>query len=342
MILVNANRKLSLKKILIELKLLMSVDKFKVKVDHVRQVAQGVMELVLKPTNQDLLPAFTPGAHVDLYLPSGLVRAYSLTNACAPEGQIEYVLAIGLSASSRGGSRYVHESVTKGQLLEVGTPRNLFELSDDPAPALFIAGGIGITPLRAMAHKRQAQALPWRLVYAARSRSHAAYADELANFGASVGFHFDDQVGGPLPVKEVLEGLTPQTHLYCCGPQALMDKVRELSTGHPQSHLHFESFAARDLTLPATSSRGFIVELARQGQVAEVAPGQSIIDCLEALGVIVPSVCREGICGACECTVIAGEVDHRDQILTATEKEASQTMMICVSRAKGERLVLDL
>lgn len=320
----------------------MSNEKHTVKVMRITEVAQGVREIVLKSANPGLLPAFTPGAHVDVFLPNAMARAYSLTNASEPQGATEYVLAIGLASASRGGSRYVHEQLQEGELLEVGTPRNLFPLSDDPAPALLIAGGIGITPLRAMARLRQAQERAWHLVYAARSRAHAAYASELMAHGDAVEFHFDSEMGGPLAVGQALAGLTPQTHLYCCGPQALMDKVRELAAGHPSSHLHFESFGAQ---LPASTgpqARGFAVELARQGRVIEVAPDRSLIDCLEDSGVVVPSVCREGICGACECTVLGGEVDHRDSILSDAEKQANQTMMICVSRAKGERLVLDL
>lgn len=322
----------------------MSSDKHKVKVARIASVADGVRELTLVCANQGLLPAFAPGAHVDLHLPHGLARAYSLTNDCTPQGASRYVLAVGLSASSRGGSRFVHEELREGDVLEVGAPRNLFAMVDDPAPVLLIAGGIGITPLRAMARERQARGLPWRLVYAARSRQHAAYASELVGFGEAVRFHFDDQGGGPLPVGEVLAELTPGTHVYCCGPQGLMDKVRECASGHPASHLHFESFGgqAAAAAVDAATGHGFAIELARQGRTVDVAPGQSIIDCLEACGVIVPSVCREGICGACECTVIEGEVDHRDQILSDAEKQANQTMMVCVSRARGARLVLDV
>ena len=320
----------------------MTIEKHKVKVARTADIAQGVREVVLASANPGLLPAFTPGAHVDLYLPNGLARAYSLTNASNTEGATEYVLAIGLAAASRGGSQFVHEHMREGDLLEVGSPRNLFSLADDPEPALLIAGGIGITPLRAMARLRQTQGRPWQLVYAARSRAHAAYAKELLGHGDAVRFHFDDEMGGPLPVGPVLANLTPQTHLYCCGPQALMDKVRELAGGHPASHLHFESFGGQAPAPGGEGARGFAVELARQGRVIDVPPERSIIDCLEASGVVVPSVCREGLCGACECTVLSGEIDHRDSILSDAEKQANQTMMICVSRAKGERLVLDL
>lgn len=320
----------------------MSIEKHTVKVMRTTDVAQGVREIVLKSANQGLLPAFTPGAHIDVFLPAAITRAYSLTNASGPQGATEYVLAIGLATASRGGSRYVHEQLREGDLLEVGSPRNLFPLADDPAPALLIAGGIGITPLRAMARHRQTQGQPWRLVYAARSRAHAAYASELLGHGDAVDFHFDDEKGGPLAVGQVLASLTPQTHLYCCGPQALMDAVRECAGGHPASHLHFESFGGQAPISTGPAARGFAVELARQGRVIDIAADRSIIDCLEDSGVVVPSVCREGICGACECTVLGGEVDHRDSILSDAEKQANQTMMICVSRAKGERLVLDL
>lgn len=320
----------------------MPQEKHKVRIERIACVAEGVRELTLVSESQSLLPAFTPGAHADLHLPDGTVRAYSLTNASQPEGTPAYVMAVGLSATSRGGSRFIHESLREGDVLEVGAPRNLFELTPDPAPLLLIAGGIGITPLRAMARQRQAQGLPWRLVYAARSRRHAAYADELALFGDRVRFHFDDEAQGHLPVAAILAGLPADTHVYCCGPAPLMDSVRAVAKDHPADRLHFESFGGQPAASDAAGAQGFRVELARQGRTVDVGPGQSIIDCLEACGVVVPSVCREGVCGACECAVLEGEIDHRDQILSDAEKQSNQTMMICVSRARGERLVLDV
>lgn len=319
----------------------MPAEKYLVQVTKTSNVAQGVRELVLRSENFGLLPAFAPGAHVDLHLTGAPTRAYSLTNASGSDGAQEYVVAVSLAPESRGGSRFIHTSLHEGDRLEISAPRNLFAMADDTAPVLLIAGGIGITPLRAMARQRQALGLPWQLVYVARSRAHAAYASELAEYGESVRLHFDDEAGGPLQIDSVVANLAPTTHVYCCGPQSLMDAVREGAAGHPAALMHFESFGG-NTPAASLSDTGFEVELARQKRVVTVAPGQSIIDCLESCGVVIPSVCREGICGACECTVLSGAIDHRDQVLSDTEKQTGQTMMICVSRARGDRLVLDV
>jgi vanillate O-demethylase ferredoxin subunit len=179
---------------------------------------------------------------------------------------------------------------------------------------------------------------------AARSRAHAAYVDELQSMPGSLRTHFDNEHGGlPLDVAALLQGLDRATQVYCCGPQALMDKVREvgLAQGHPVGRLHFESFGGAS-PQALDKDRLFTVHLARSGQDVEVPVGTSMLDALELAGVIVPSVCREGSCGSCECMVIEGEVDHRDQILSEQERQAHKSLMICVSRAKGERLVIDL
>lgn len=310
-------------------------------VDRLRPIARDVLEVTLSAANLQLLPPYTAGAHVEVHLPGGIRRAYSLTRAADPNGTRQYVLAVGLARDSRGGSRAVHEHLRVGDTLRIGGPRNLFELRDDPGPVLLVAGGIGITPLRAMAQERQRQGRAWSMVYAARSRAHAAYADELAAMGGHLRLHFDDEAGGqPLDVQQLLADVAPDTHVYCCGPAALMDRVRTCAAGHPPERLHFESFGAAPAS--PTGALPFVVQLARRGIHIEVAAHTSLLDALEAGGVVVPSVCREGVCGTCECAVLEGEVDHRDQILSDAEKATHQVLMACVSRARGERLVLDL
>ena len=306
-------------------------------------LATGIVELALEADNRGLLPGYGAGAHVDVWMPGGLSRSYSLTTPAGPSGANRYVIAVGLSASSRGGSAWIHEHAHPGVRLQVGEPRNLFELRDDPAPVLFIAGGIGITPLQLMAQQRVAQGRPFHMVYAARSRTHAAYLPLLDSFGARATTHFDDEAGGkPLDVAAVLHGIDPATRIYCCGPGAMMDAVRECAraAGHDASKLHFESFTP---AAEAGAQAGrFTVRLDRSGREIDIEPGRSILDTLEDHGVVVPSVCREGVCGSCECMVLEGEVDHHDQILSEDERAANRSMMICVSRARGERVVLDL
>lgn len=314
----------------------------RVKVENLVKIAESVMEITMSDENQQLLPGCTCGAHIDLYFPNGITRAYSLTQASSNQPMQQYVVAVGLVPKSRGGSEYVHSILKVGDLLSVGQPRNLFELVQDTLPVLLIAGGIGITPLRAMALDLNRQGRAWRLVYAARSRSHAAYAKELTAFGDSVQFHFDDEhENRPLEVDKLLSDIPAQTHIYCCGPTAMMELVRKCAAKHSQDHLHFESFnAASDLQ--SNEGHSFSVLLAREGKTIDISKDQTILDALETHGIVVPSVCREGVCGSCECTVLEGDIDHRDVILSAEEKAAGQTMMICVSRAKGNRLVLDL
>jgi ferredoxin-NADP reductase len=313
-----------------------------VKVEKLVKIAESVMEITMSDENQQLLPSYTCGAHIDLYFPNGITRAYSLTQASSNQPMQQYVVAVGLAPKSRGGSEYVHSILKVGDLLSVGQPRNLFKLVQDTLPVLLIAGGIGITPLRAMALDLNRQGRAWRLVYAARSRSHAAYAKELTAFGDSVQFHFDDEhENRPLEVDKLLSDIPAQTHIYCCGPTAMMELVRKCAAKHSPDHLHFESFnAASDLQ--SNEGHSFSVLLAREGKTIDISNDQTILDALETHGIVVPSVCREGVCGSCECTVLEGDIDHRDVILSAEEKAAGQTMMICVSRAKGNRLVLDL
>jgi len=309
-----------------------------------REVAKDIVEWTLADSNGRLLPGHQAGAHIDVFITPQIARAYSLTQPSGGQPTPHYVVAVALAAQSRGGSAHLHQHLQLGNTLEVGLPRNLFAMVDSTAPVLLIAGGIGVTPLLAMARERQAQGRHWQLVLAARSRAHAAYVDELQAMSGQLQTHFDDEHGGqPLNVSALFNSLDRATHVYCCGPQPLMDKVREvaLSFGHPADHLHFESFGGTQ-NAPMDGDHAFALKLDRSGQEIEVPVGVSILDALELAGVIVPSVCREGNCGSCECMVLDGEVDHRDQILSEQERQANKSMMICVSRAKGERLVIDL
>ena len=314
-------------------------------VSHRRSVASHVIELTLTHPSGDLLPGFFAGAHVNLRLPNGITRAYSLINPSQGLPTPCYVVAVAHAAPSRGGSAWIHGSVEPAQRLMVSEPVNHFGLEPNAAEVWLVAGGIGITPLLAMAHERQQQGKAWRLHYAGQSRAHAAYLDALPNGATDLQLHFDDEQGGNVPnMAHALRNLPPSAHVYCCGPAAMMQAVREAATamGHPASALHFESFAASTDATDHSNDEPFEIELSRSGKVVQVAPGQSALDALEEADVIVPSVCREGVCGTCECDVLDGDIEHRDSILSDAEKAANQTMMVCVSRAKGARLVLDL
>ncbi|WP_070400741.1 PDR/VanB family oxidoreductase [Hydrogenophaga sp. PML113] len=311
-------------------------------VSDVRAEACGVLLLELRDPQGAPLPAFEPGAHLEIRLPGGLVRHYSISNDCRERDR--YVIGVGLSPASRGGSAFVHRSLRCGDRLETSAPRNHFRLDPDLDSYLFVAGGIGITPIMSMVQWCIAHQRPWRLVYAARSPQRAAFYDTLGQHGAAVRFHFDALCGGAaLDVREALADVREGEHVYCCGPSALMDAVRTQGAHLPPERLHFEYFSAPAPGAEAAGPGGaFEVELRRRGLRLQVPQNQSILDVLEAHGIGVPCSCREGLCRTCETTVLEGEIEHHDYVLSQEERDAGRSMVICVSRARSPRLVLDL
>ena len=299
-----------------------------------RPLAAGVIELELVPVDGGALPAWEPGAHVDLHLPGGMVRQYSL---CGDPGEPLRV-AVLREAEGRGGSRHLHDVTALGDTLAVGRPRNNFAL----APSrryLFIAGGIGITPLIPMiAAARQAGA-EWSLLYGGRSRRSMAFLDLLEG-SEEVTIAPQDEVG-LLDLAAVLSTPRADTLIYSCGPEPLLLAVEAASADWPTGALHLERFKARE-DLPDDDGTAFEVVLARSGISLTVEAGQSILDAVSRAGVPVPSSCQEGTCGTCETIVLEGEPEHRDSVLTPADQAAGDCMMICCSRARGERLVLDL
>lgn len=307
-----------------------------VRIAAIRPAAEDIVTLDLVAVDGGELPPFTAGAHIDLHLPGGMVRHYSLVND--PAERHRYRIAVKKEAGGRGGSRHVHEKLAEGDRLTVGGPRNHFAVPAGTNPLLLLAGGVGIAPIRSMIHAAERQGRPWRLHYAARSRGHAAFREELAARGPErVRFWFDAD-GEPLDLARALadDGAT----LLCCGPAGLMEAVRAATAGWPEERVRFEWF-----TPPATAAvedGAFEVELRRSGRTVLVPAGRSILDALLDAGADVPFSCNEGVCGCCETAVLDGAIDHRDVLLSAAERSAGRTMMICVSRALGHRLVLDL
>ncbi|WP_405569045.1 PDR/VanB family oxidoreductase [Streptomyces sp. NBC_01167] len=291
--------------------------------------AEGVVRLRLEGTD---LPPWEPGAHLDLVLPSGLVRQYSLCGDPAESGT--YTVAARLIEDGRGGSREVHEQLHEGTEIEIRGPRNRFALVRSAA-YLFVAGGIGITPVLPMLRAAEAAGADWRLVYCGRSRASMPFLDEVEKLGADGGrvtIVAEDESG--LPDLAFLAGTPAETAVYCCGPNGLMDAVTRLLPEGRQPHL--ERFA------PAAQAGGgpFEVELRRTGRTVRVAEGQSVLAAVRAEVRDVSYSCEQGFCGTCQQRVLAGEIDHRDELLTDGEREDS--MLICVSRCHGGRLVLDL
>ncbi|MFF8434911.1 PDR/VanB family oxidoreductase [Streptomyces bacillaris] len=296
-------------------------------------VADGVVQLRLEGP---ALPRWQPGAHLDLVLPSGLVRQYSLCGD--PDDPGTYTVATRLVADGRGGSREVHEQLREGQEIEVRGPRNRFPLVEADA-YVFVAGGIGITPILTMLRALAARGADWRLVYGGRSRGSMPFLDEIEKLGAEGGrvtVVAQDEAGHP-DAAAVLAGIAPGTAVYCCGPEPLMDAV---TAALPEGcTLHLERFSAAATARPADSG-AFEVELHRTGRTVQVAAGQSVLAAVREELPHVAYSCEQGFCGTCQQRVLEGEIDHRDELLT--DDERGDSMLICVSRCRGGRLVLDL
>jgi vanillate monooxygenase ferredoxin subunit len=321
----------------------MGQDTRRVRVARVTREAEDINAYELVPEEGGELPAWDAGSHLDVALPGGLVRPYSLCNE--PAERHRYVIAVQREAKGRGGSRAMHDQVREGTVLAVSRPRNAFRLQ--PAPfTLLIAGGIGITPLLAMARTLLREGRPFVLHVCTRSPERTAFRELLASPELSPHVHVHHDGGDPkkgLDVRALLAHRPAGAHLYCCGPNGLMGAVREaaLAGGWPQEAVHFESFTAEPLVASA-SDDGFEVVVRSTGQVLPVPRGKSILNVLLEAGLMVPSSCESGTCGTCQTNVLEGEADHRDSVLTDEEKRAGRCMMVCVSRARSKRLTLDL
>jgi len=302
--------------------------------------AKEVLRLQLVNANGDLLPSFEPGAHIAVQLPGGLTRHYSLCGDWRDRER--YVLGIGRSEASRGGSDYLHGALRQGMELRCSRPVNNFKLDLHAKRYVFIAGGIGITPILGMVRWCEAHGKEWRLVYAARSRQRLAFYEELQPFNSRVRFHCDDEEGGPLPVSLVMADIPPDAQVYCCGPSGLMTSVQENGLHLPPGSLHFEWFSAPGEPDGPQETGDFEVELRRSGQTFRVPSQMSILEVLEEHGHEVPFSCREGLCGTCETAVCEGDPDHRDYVYSEAQRQSLRSMLICVSRSKTPRIVLDL
>lgn len=316
--------------------------KIRVLIAERREAAKDVVRLTLcRPDGHDL-PVFTPGAHVDLFLPNGLTRQYSLLNDCREVGR--YEIAVSKAMASRGGSSCVHADLKEGDLVDISEPRNNFALRVEHRAFQFVAGGIGITPILSMIRHCESQGRDWQLLYLARTRTHAAFRDELLALGADrVRFHFDDEAGALFDFAGPSFVVRPGVPIYCCGPAPVMHAVDAFAKRQPDSPAYFEWFSPPAVTAanPAAATE-FRVTLKRSGKLLVVPEGKSILDVLEENGYDVPCSCREGMCRTCETPVLEGVPDHRDYVLSDEEKEAGRTMMVCVSRARSETLVLDI
>lgn len=307
-------------------------------VEAAETVADDVVVLILVDADGDMLPPWTPGAHVDLIMGPELVRQYSLCGSPSESRSIR--IGVLRAPDSRGGSIYIHDKLAPGAVVRVRGPRNHFALVG-ASRYLFIAGGIGITPLLPMLAEVQAAGAEWSLLYGGRCRSSMAFLDELTPYGDRVTLAPQDEVG-LLDLDAVLGAPRVDTLVYACGPEALLCAVEQRCARWPAGALHLERFAARQAETPAAGEQPFELVLARSGITVAVPPDRSVFDVVQDAGVSVLGSCHEGICGTCEQVVLDGEVDHRDSILSDDERAANDTMMICVSRCLSDRLTLDL
>jgi vanillate monooxygenase ferredoxin subunit len=310
-----------------------------------RKVAEAVdiatFELVA--ADGSALPPFGAGAHVDVQVPGGLTRQYSLCNDSSESHR--YQIGVLRDPNSRGGSVAMHDQVKEGDLLQISTPKNHFPLAHEAQHSLLLAGGIGITPILCMAERLAVAGADFKMHYCTRSRERTAFRARIAAsaFARKVHFHFDD--GAPeqkFDIAATLSRPSAGVHLYVCGPKGFMDAVLHTARawGWPEDRLHYEFFSAE--VVKSDTDAGFEVKLASSGRVIPVAKDQSVVAALAAAGVVIPTSCEQGVCGTCLTRVLEGEPDHKDMYLTPDEQAANDQFLPCCSRSKSGRLVLDL
>ena len=291
----------------------------------------------LQRLDGDALPAAEPGAHIDLHLPNGLVRQYSLiATDCAPS---TYLIGVKHDPKGRGGSGYIHQQLRVGALLQISVPRNHFPLIETRERVVLIAGGIGITPIWSMAKRLQAFDRPWELHYSVRSRADALFSDEMSSLPSARLYVNDENNGRILDLPGLLDTVPRGAHIYCCGPATMLAAFENATKYRPKEQIHVEHFSAQ---CDAATDGGFVVELARSARQVKVPAGMTVLQALRNCGVDVPWSCEQGVCGACETGVISGIPDHKDVVLTDHEHNANDRMMICCSGCKSDRLILDL
>jgi ferredoxin-NADP reductase len=312
-----------------------------VMVHAVRYEADGVFSYEMRTLDQSSMPAFTAGAHIDLALPNGLSRSYSLINH--PDERDRYVIAVNKDQNGRGGSKYICDNIHPGAVLDITPPSNMFELADIAPLSVFIGGGIGITPLLCMIRRMEQLKRDWRLFYAARTRKRAPFLGEFAKLNHAlpgrVTITFDHEPGNQmLDIAAIVRGQPTGTHFYCCGPGGMLEAFEDATQMLPPECIHSECFSS-DV---AKAQGGYEIILARSKKAFWVGSGQTILSTLLENGIDVPRSCLEGVCGTCETVVLEGAPDHRDKVLSARERASNTKMMICCSGCVGERLVLDI
>jgi vanillate O-demethylase ferredoxin subunit len=311
-------------------------------VANITAVTPSIKQVELTLADGGALPPFTAGAHIDLELENGLVRSFSMLND--PVETHRYLIAVLRETDSRGGSVWVHDHLRQGDRLTSSEPINNFPLNEAGETHILIAGGIGITPLKAMAHRLVSRSASFALHYCARDEGRAAYLNELRTLaGDRLQLYLDDgDIARGLDVEKLLATLPSAAHVYVCGPAGLIQAVREVARDWPKGTVHYELFRGSEADIaPRSTDQPFEITLARTGKTLTVPADRSILAVLRANGIKVKTLCTEGVCGTCRVRLLGGKADHRDEVLTDEQRE--REIQVCVSRAMpGETLILDL
>jgi tetrachlorobenzoquinone reductase len=313
----------------------MILRKLEVQVTDVRAEASDIKSFELTFSSPHDRTALAAGAHVDVHLPNGMVRSYSLVGWT----ERSYRIAVALDRQSRGGSKWIHEELTVGSKLLISEPRNNFELDEDAQETVLIAGGIGVTPIYAMARRLDQLRRPWRLYYFARTAASMAFVPDLQRMHGTVVLHADDVQGGQADLAPLIRSAPASSHFYCCGPLPMLQRFEALTQELDRDKVHVEYFAP---ARPPDTNGGVTVTLARSQKVIVVPSGKTILDAILDEGIDALCSCMEGHCGTCETAVLGGVPDHRDVMLTAEQKARNDRMMICVSGSLTPTLTLDL
>jgi len=314
-----------------------------VRVARKRNEAQDICSFELVAANGGPLPVFSAGSHIDVHLPSGIVRQYSLCNHS--DDRIRYLIGVLRDPASRGGSKGMHDDVHEGDLISISAPKNHFPLAHQARSSLLLAGGIGVTPILCMAERLWATGADFVMHYCTRSRERTAFVDRIttAPFAANVHFHFDEgEAAQKINLSALLAHPNEGVHLYVCGPKGYMDAVLSMARdrGWPEDRLHYEFFSAE--VVKSANDQSFQIKLASSGKVILVSKDKTVAQALAEAGVEVPTSCEQGVCGTCLTRVLEGEPDHKDLYLTPEEQARNDQFTPCCSRAKSAILVLDL
>jgi tetrachlorobenzoquinone reductase len=310
------------------------------RLSKIEDVARDTKLYTFQRVDGARLPAYKPGAHIDLHLPNGLLRQFSLVvPASDPDS---YTVGVKRDENSRGGSRYIVDQMKVGDQIKISAPRNNFPLVEDAEHVTLFAGGIGITPIWCMAQQLAALGRSWKIYYACRSRADMAFAETLEKFDGKLRhLHFDDEAGKVLDIAAAIAETPANAHIYCCGPNPMLKAFEAATATRPRNLIHVEYFTAKEGAAEGKLG-GFWVELARSGEEYFIPEGKKVLEVLFDAGVDVDYSCELGICGACETKVISGIPEHHDSVLSEEEQASNEKVMICCCGCKTERLVIDM